>query len=423
MVGGAAALARDQPRRGRLHGPTAGAAVGAGDEGAGAAAHLDTPAGTGRDGDVPVDEVDGPLVPTRGTPAAVLPAVRRLRGLPAQLHPSEATLPGGPVLVPSRPRDASLPTAPALHVLRAEAPLGLGLGRRGPVSPTPPVLGHVPEAASVRVVPGEEVGRRIAVAATIAGLAAPVLVGQVLLAAEPPRPKATPVPTGLPLRVDAAGLGTLVAGPLLPHPPTQAAGANVGAAGLALRQGADVKAEAKVPRPGRLRTAARKATTRLGGLGPRLRLLPTVGLGGAARLVAGATALGQVGPFAGVVQGPDAAPVEGAGDQGAGVDMGVGADPPVEAPPVHQDQAPIEAPDALLVPTRGAGAAAGGVATSGVRVGNSSNSCCPTCGDRAARGAKKHKSLPRKSESKGRETRHKICLCRFGHRFKKGLSR
>lgn len=223
MVGEPAAQAPHRPFREPPNGSTAEPAVGAGDEGPGAAPDLDTPPGAVRHGHAPVDEVDGPILRSRGGPTAVLPAVRRVRELPARPYPCEATVPSGPVLVPSKPRDASLPTSPSLHVLRPEAPLGLRMGRREPVIPAAPFLGPVPEATSVGLIPEQEMGRRVAVAATVAGLATPILLRQVLVAAEPSRPTTEPTPAALAVRQDAPGLGALIAGPPMPHPPAEAA--------------------------------------------------------------------------------------------------------------------------------------------------------------------------------------------------------
>lgn len=253
MLGGPAAQARHRPLRGPANGPTTEPALGAGDEGTGAAPDLDTPTGAVRDGHAPVDEVDGPILRPREPPTTVLPTLRRVRGLPARPHPCEAELPGGPVLVPSRPRDAPLPTAPALHVLRAEASLGLRMGRREPVIPTPSVPGRLPEATGAGLIPGEEVGRRVAVAPAIAGLATPILVGQILVATGPRRPTAKAAPPAMAVRQDAPGLGTLVAGAPLANPPTEAAGSNVSATSFALRQRTNGQAQAEVPGPSRLR--------------------------------------------------------------------------------------------------------------------------------------------------------------------------
>lgn len=253
MLGGPAAQARHRPLREPANGPTTEPALGAGDEGAGAAPDLDTPTGAVRDGHAPVDEVDGPILRPREPPTAVLPTLRRVRELPAQPHPSEATFPGGPVLVPSRPRDAPLPSAPALYVLRAEASLGLRMGRREPVIPTSPVPGRLPETTGARLIPGKEVGRRVAVAPAIARLAAPILVGQILVATGPRRSTAKAAPASMAVRQDASGLGALIAGTPLANPPTEAAGSNVSAPGFALRKRTDGQAQAEVPGSSRLR--------------------------------------------------------------------------------------------------------------------------------------------------------------------------
>lgn len=86
-----------------------------------------------------------------------------------------------------------------------------------------------------------------------------------------------------------------------------------------------------------------------------MRLRPAFGQRRTARLIAGAAALRKIGAPTRRRQGPDTAPVEGAGDQGAGAPVGVRADPSAATPAVarlHQDQAPVEAADALLVPSR-----------------------------------------------------------------------
>lgn len=75
MIGEPTALTRDRSFRGRKNGATPLTVVGAGDEEPSASAHLTAPTSAGGDRHTPVDEVDGALLLSSGSPGPRVPTV------------------------------------------------------------------------------------------------------------------------------------------------------------------------------------------------------------------------------------------------------------------------------------------------------------------------------------------------------------